>query len=133
MSNDRLNDIFDKTDGQCHLCHKILSFSNYAAHGKRGCWEIEHSIPKGKGGTDHLNNLFAACIPCNREKGTSHTRTIRKRYEQTRAPYSRAKKEQINNENILLGTVLGFAAGRAVGGQWGGLIGAVIGFGLGNG
>lgn len=32
--------------------------------------ELEHIIPKSKGGTDDMNNLVPACRDCNRGKGT---------------------------------------------------------------
>ena len=60
--------IFDKTDGYCYHCGKKLSWRNYGnINGKAG-WEVDHSIPKSRGGTDHLNNLVPSCIRCNREK-----------------------------------------------------------------
>ncbi len=31
--------------------------------------EIEHVIPKSKGGTDKISNLTIACVPCNQRKG----------------------------------------------------------------
>lgn len=77
--DDRLNRIYYKTDGYCHLCGKKLSRNNYGSNGSKGAWEVDHSIAKANGGTNHLNNLFPACIPCNNEKGTYHKQTIRKR------------------------------------------------------
>jgi HNH endonuclease len=50
---------------------KLVYFSSF-----RAC-EVEHLIPWSLGGTDHLNNLYPACIPCNRGKGTTSTRTVR--------------------------------------------------------
>jgi hypothetical protein len=60
MDYERLNRIYDKTDGYCHICHKKLSFSNYACCGAKGAWEIDHSNAKINGGSNHLNNLFPA-------------------------------------------------------------------------
>ena len=95
----RLNEIYDKTDGCCHLCHKKLSFKNYAILGAKGNWEVEHSVARANGGSNHLNNLFPSCIQCNRDKGTYSTRTARNWYGQTNAPYSRARKTQIEEED----------------------------------
>jgi hypothetical protein len=74
-----LNAIYDKKDGYCHLCNKKLSWTNYGVYGAKGSWHVDHSKPIAKGGTHHMNNLFAACISCNLEKGTLHKTTIRKR------------------------------------------------------
>jgi len=76
---DRLNAIYDKTGGYCHLCNKKLSFTNHGRHGTKGAWHVDHSKAKAKGGTNHMNNLYPSCISCNIEKGTLHKTTIRKR------------------------------------------------------
>ena len=65
-----LEDIFGKTNGYCRYCEKQLAWSNYGRVGERGAWEVDHSIPISRGGTDHLNNLWPACVSCNTEKGT---------------------------------------------------------------
>jgi len=108
-SNEKLNDIFDKTDGQCHICHSVLCFSNYGEFDARGSWEVEHSTAKANGGTHHLNNLYPACIRCNREKGTCDTRTARSWYGNTRAPHSRTRKQKINQENYIAGAFIGIS------------------------
>jgi hypothetical protein len=109
-SEDKLNKIFDKTHGACHLCAKKLYFSNYGnIDGRRGKWEVEHSIPKAKGGTDHLNNLYAACISCNRSKGKKTTRTIRAIHGRTKAPHSAEKKVVIRRNSTVGWGITGLA------------------------
>jgi len=108
MLNDvKLDKIFSRTDGSCHLCGKKLCFSNYGKLEGRGKWEIEHSIPKSKGGTDHLNNLYAACLSCNRSKGNQSTKIARAQNGRTKAPYSADKKANINKENTFGGALAG--------------------------
>jgi 5-methylcytosine-specific restriction endonuclease McrA len=70
-SSDDLNAIYDRTSGYCHICKRKVAFCNYGALGRRGAWEVEHSHARAKGGSDRLGNLYAACIKCNREKGTT--------------------------------------------------------------
>lgn len=120
--------IFRKTDGRCHICWKRLSLSSY---GRPRGWEVEHSNPRCNGGTDRLSNLFPAHTTCNREKGTKTTRTARSWNGRTKAPISRARKEEIRSNNrwgwgtagaILLGLIGG--PGGAV---LGGLAGAALG------
>ena len=67
--DDRLREIFDYGGGDCGCCDKQLSFSNYAAFGRRGAWEVDHKIPLSRGGSENLRNLVPMCIPCNRSKG----------------------------------------------------------------
>lgn len=99
--------IYQRTSGKCHLCHEPLARCNYGRFGKRGAWEVEHSIARCKGGTDRLNNLYAAHISCNRSKCDVTTRTARGWHGQTRAPLSVDKRKKAIVEN----TVLGFIAG----------------------
>ncbi len=107
---ERLDKIFAKTDGHCHLCSRKLVRSKYGKSGT-GAWHIEHSNPRANGGTDHLNNLFPAHATCNREKGVLHTRVVRKKYGNTRAPLSAKRKQQIRQDNAILYGGLGTVAG----------------------
>lgn len=129
--NDRLNRIYDKTDGYCHLCHKKLAFTNYGINGSKGAWHVEHSVPKAKGGTDHLNNLFPACIKCNITKSAYTTKTARAWNGKSRVPYNKAKKRQIKRGNTFGGAVIGGIIGSAFG-PGGAVIGATLGGAIGN-
>lgn len=123
--------IFDRTDGHCHICGKKLCWNNYGQWGRKGAWEVEHSNARGNGGTDRLNNLYAAHISCNREKGTVTTRTARKWNGRKEAPLSREKKEKIRTNNRWAWSAAGALSGATIAGPAGfvvgGLIGAVIG------
>ena len=68
-TNEKLNIIYDKNNGRCWHCNKKLSFTNYGMIGEKGAWEVDHSNPVSRGGTDYLRNLVPACIDCNRSKG----------------------------------------------------------------
>lgn len=126
-SNERLGQIFDRTSGDCHICGVKLFFCNYAAHGKRGAWEVEHSKPKCEGGTDHLNNLYAAHIRCNRSKGATCTRKARAKHGRTKAPLSVKRHAEVKSKNAAGGALLGGALGGLLGGPLGAAIGAAIG------
>jgi 5-methylcytosine-specific restriction protein A len=39
---------------------------------------VDHILPKSRGGTDHPNNLRAACAPCNYAGGARITNTTRR-------------------------------------------------------
>jgi 5-methylcytosine-specific restriction endonuclease McrA len=127
LTSDQLDRIYERTSGYCHLCHKKLARTNYGRHGSKGAWEVEHSIPKSKGGTDHMNNLFAAHISCNREKQAVTTKTARVWNGKTRAPLGVKMRKQAKTENGLLGAVGGGLAGLVIGGPIGGMIGALAG------
>jgi 5-methylcytosine-specific restriction endonuclease McrA len=130
FNEETLRQIYDRTDGYCHICGKKLSFVNYARDGRRGAWEVEHSNPKVKGGSDYLRNLLPACIGCNRTKGTATTKTARLLHGRTSAPISKAKKQK--NRNTTSGAVAGGIIGFALGGPLGALIGALGGGAIGN-
>lgn len=105
-TDEELTDIFDRTDGCCHLCFAQLAFSNYGRLGTRGAWEVEHSVPRAHGGTDGLNNLYAACIVCNRSKGMRATRVVRGWRGYTAAPFSTAKRGAVRSRNALLAWII---------------------------
>lgn len=130
-SSEALNWIYDRTDGRCHLCWKKLSFRNYAQSGGRGAWEVEHSLPRSLGGTDHLNNLFPACIGCNRSKATRSSRIIRSQSGLRRAPYCKVKKQQIRRDNSFVYGAVGAMVG-SVAGPLGTAIGAFVGASIGD-
>src|SRR5258708_28804254 len=78
--------IYAKTNGLCHLCWKPIAFSNYGAHGTRGAWEVDHSVPVSEGGTDHLNNLFSSHTACNRSKQAASSLSAPRGPRQTPPP-----------------------------------------------
>jgi 5-methylcytosine-specific restriction endonuclease McrA len=102
----QLRAIYERTEGRCHICRKQLSFRNYGSIGKRGAWEIEHSVAQARGGTDHGNNLFAAHISCNRSKGDASSRTARRQHGYQCAPYSARKRKR----NAAIGAGIGSLA-----------------------
>jgi 5-methylcytosine-specific restriction endonuclease McrA len=130
-SGDELRAIYDRTSGYCHLCHKKLSFNNYGKAGSHAPWEVEHSKPKANGGTNSLNNLYAACISCNRSKGASSTATARSKNGKSRAPLSVAKRKNEKLKNAIAGGTLGGIIG-SIFGPAGLFLGALAGSHLGH-
>ena len=131
-ADDRLNAIYDRTSGYCHICGKKLAFKNYGRYGQRGAWEIEHSLARINGGTDRLSNLYAACISCNRGKQHFTTRTARRWNGRTRAPLSVSRRKRARLENVVAGAGVGFLCGipfGPVGMVAGPLIGGLVGQG----
>lgn len=111
-TDDELTDIFERTDSCPHLCFARLAFSNYGRLRTRGAWKVEHSNPRANGGTDRLNNLYAACIVCNRSKRTRATRMVRGWRGYRAAPFSTAKREALRTPNALLGAAVVYVVGR---------------------
>jgi 5-methylcytosine-specific restriction endonuclease McrA len=70
-TDEELSYIYDKNNGYCWHCRKKLAFTNYGRYGRKGAWEVDHSNPISKGGTDYFRNLVPACVECNRSKGDS--------------------------------------------------------------
>lgn len=90
----QLREIYDRTGGECHICHKKLAFTNHGDHGEKGAWDVDHSVPRKKGGTDHGNNLVPACTSCNRSKQDMTTRTARGWHGVTKRPPSREERRE---------------------------------------
>jgi hypothetical protein len=122
-----LTQIYRRTSGYCHLCHSKLAFKNYGRPDNRGAWEVEHSVPCSKGGTDHLNNLFAACVICNRDKSNTTTRTARGWNGKKCAPLNPLKRKQAKFDNGFSGAIAGGFAGGLIAGPIGLIVGAVTG------
>jgi hypothetical protein len=127
FNKEQLDRIYCRTTGYCHICGDKLARTNYAKPGKKGAWEVEHSVPRSKAGTDHPNNLFPACIDCNRNKSDRTTRAARAWHGKTRAPLSAEKRKQAKVENGILGAAGGAAIGLVVAGPAGALVGALAG------
>ncbi len=127
FTRQQLDKIYNRTSGFCHLCHKKLARINYGNRTCRGGWEVEHSNPRSKGGTDHPNNLFAACVQCNVDKGNRHTRTARAWNGKSCAPLGREKRKQAKFENGLAVATLVGLAGAALAGPFGAVVGATAG------
>jgi len=125
-TEDELRRIYDRTTGKCHICQKKLAFKNYGQCGKRAAWEIEHSNPRSNGGTDGHNNLYAACIHCNRSKGAGSTCAARARHGKSRAPLSVEKRRSAKLANALAYGAAGAGIGSAFG-PLGTVAGAIIG------
>ncbi len=126
----RLRKIFERTDGHCHLTGRQLVFKNYGRFGERGAWEIEHSVARVNGGTDHLNNLYPAEISANRAKQDLHTRTVRAQHGLSRAPLSADRKTEVRETNQWKGLALGAFFGLffgPIGVGIGAAIGAIVG------
>jgi len=102
FDDELLNQIFEKTDGHCYHCGKKLAWQNYGNSNGKGGWEVDHSIPVSKGGTDHLNNLFPSCVPCNRSKTTLTSR----QYKRTMETSSNNSKEDPWAALLLAGGLL---------------------------
>ena len=52
--------LYGQQEGQCNGCHIDFLFK---------ALEVDHIIPRSRGGTDHIDNLQLLCGHCNRTKG----------------------------------------------------------------
>lgn len=86
-TDEELNYIYDKTGGYCYYCGKKLAFTNYGKPKRRGAWEVDHSNPISRGGTDYYRNLFPSCIPCNRSKRDRTRQQFRKKFKKRKKSF----------------------------------------------
>lgn len=125
-----LTDAFGRTGGRCHLCRLDLVLEMYGRYGD-GSWEIDHSVPRAKGGTHRASNLLPACVSCNRSKGDRPTRAVRAEFGNPKKPLSFDEQRNIRTRNALGTAAGGFLTGAAVAGVpgaiFGGLAGALFG------
>ena len=54
------HELFGQQEGNCNGCRHNFPFHNM---------EVDHKVPKSKGGPDHISNFQLLCSGCNRLKG----------------------------------------------------------------
>ena len=71
--------MFGYTDKKAYLLEREDRCCIYCGvHASKAKMEIEHVVPKSKGGTDSLNNLVLSCVACNQAKGNQDIQTYLK-------------------------------------------------------
>ncbi|MBZ4419051.1 HNH endonuclease signature motif containing protein [Myxococcus sp. RHSTA-1-4] len=113
-TDEELRRVFDSTNGRCHITHKNLSFRNYGKLDVPGGWEVDHSRPLARGGTNHFNNLRPICVRVNRQKQDRSARAMRAEYGKSGPPRSRAQEEKSEDGWNTFFAVLGGVALTAV-------------------
>ena len=62
-------DVGNSKSGNCYVCNCIITDDNF---------ETSHVKSKFNGGTNHVSNLRATCLPCNRAMGTTDLEEFKK-------------------------------------------------------
>lgn len=115
----KLKAIPEKTDHRCHLCRERLYLEDY-----NQTWEVDHSRPRARGGSDSMLNLFPACKSCNRSKQDRSSGSYRRRKGYAYKPLSSKKR----GHRGVFGGLVGLLLGSAVGAPFlGGLAGWLLG------
>ncbi len=53
--------LYGEQGGYCNGCEEHFPLRHF---------QVDHIVPRAKGGTDHISNLQLLCGPCNSTKGT---------------------------------------------------------------
>ena len=64
--------VFDRNSYQCQSCHTIDLTAKTL--------QVDHIIPKAKGGSDDFSNLQTLCAKCNRQKSDKLDPRFRRLY-----------------------------------------------------
>lgn len=61
--------VYDRDGGLCQLCGKAMPFWRETSYGRGmiSC-DIDHIVPRSKGGSNDLENLRLTCPSCNRRR-----------------------------------------------------------------
>ncbi len=56
----------------CGICGDVILYGSHESvisqRNSRYAWNVDHKVPRSKGGTNHIDNLQAVHIRCNRSK-----------------------------------------------------------------
>ncbi len=118
----QLQRIWKSTDGRCHLTGRRLRLKDFGV-----TWEVDHSKPRARGGSDHGNNLMPALVAANRSKQAMTSRAVRRGNGLRRSPLSPAEQQRNRSNNAAAGAALGVAAGAVVAGPFGAVVGGLVG------
>lgn len=69
--------LFGRQEGVCNGCKMDFPFKIF---------DVDHVVPKSRGGTDHIDNLQLLCSSCNRIKGDRPMEYLMAQLAQTNAP-----------------------------------------------
>ena len=57
--------VYEKYGGRCAYCGSRLRFDPKEHHQRGAKFEVDHLVPKAKGGTNDPENLMPSCHQCN--------------------------------------------------------------------
>lgn len=82
LKEGKLDRIYWKNFGMCSGCGKRLVREMHGAVGHPDEWQVDHDIPKSRGGSNNIDNLWPMCAACNRDKAdlTGHEYRVSKMF-----------------------------------------------------
>jgi hypothetical protein len=94
-----IEDIGEKTDNRCHICHDEAHPDDYGSPGgplKGRATTVDHIVPQSHGGDDHPDNLLLAHADCNSSRGTRPVEEARLQHAGTTdKPFSTGEEQLI--------------------------------------
>lgn len=82
MKKEQRAAVYNKYDGRCAYCGKEIEYKDM---------QVDHVLPKSRGGTDDMDNLLPTCRRCNHYKRCSnleeYRRSIATLHERIIKPY----------------------------------------------
>lgn len=99
--------VLEKSGGRCNYCRKNLRLGAHGLSQDQGGWHVDHSRPRSGGGSQHRNNLVAACVRCNLRKGARPSSFARAMNGLSAAPLSHARQTRVRLRNSIIGALVG--------------------------
>ena len=67
--------IIEKTGKKCQGCGHPFTGHQHKLARQNGAMELDHKIPKARGGADEISNFQVLCLPCHDGKTNENGRT----------------------------------------------------------
>ena len=101
FTNGKIEKLYNMFDGKCAYCGSQIEMKSF---------QVDHIIPRSRGGDNKIENLHPCCKECNEAKGKVSIQGFRDRIFSYRATYSHVtdkKRELLSRYGIY-----GFGTGK---------------------
>ena len=98
IKHDKRVKVFTKSQGRCAYCGVELEFNTYT---------VDHILPLAWGGSNQIENMVAACHPCNSQKKSSTVKEFRTKKKVDRFWIEEVEGTELKGHSAVVWKVIG--------------------------